>query len=257
MPNTKMNFLREGANSGTPVVLVHGYTGDNQSWRLMSPLMESKRPIVMPDLPSHGISPLWIPESFEDFVEEIAANLEEEMTEPFHLVGHSLGGAVSFALSDRMRGSIKSLTAIAPAGLGPEVDAEFIAHYPSATEEDEIGRWMKHIVGKDFEIPEVMPALIAEKRQDPERINAQVDIGRVLLPDGVQSVSVARQMAAVDVPCRVIWGKQDTLIPWEHALSAPANIGLHLMPEVGHMPNVEAPGLLVQLIEENIASAGG
>ena len=256
MPNTKMNFLREGADRGTPVVLVHGYTGDNQSWRLMSPLMNTKRQVIMPDLPSHGVSPLWIPDSFDAFVEEIAANLEEEIAGSFHLVGHSLGGAVAFALSDRMRGAVKSLTAIAPAGLGPEVDAEFIAHYPSATEPAEIQRWMQHIVGKDFELPEALPHLIAEKRQDAERIRAQVEIGRVLLPDGVQSVSVARQMAAVDVPCRVIWGKQDTLIPWEHALNAPAHIGLHLMPEVGHMPNVEAHELMVRLIEENIASAG-
>ncbi len=256
MPNTKMNFLKEGADSGTPLVLVHGYTGDNQSWRLLSPLLDSERPIIMPDLPSHGTSPLWIPESFDDFVDEIAANIEEEVAGPFHLVGHSLGGAVAFALSDRMRGSIKSLTAIAPAGLGPEVDAEFITHYPRATEPAEIQRWMQHIVGKEFELPEVMPNLIAEKRQDPDRIEAQVEIGQILLPDGVQSVSVLNEVATVDVPCKIVWGKQDTLIPWEHALNAPAHIGLHLMPEVGHMPNVEAPQLLAALISETIAATG-
>ncbi|MEM7425712.1 MAG: alpha/beta fold hydrolase [Pseudomonadota bacterium] len=257
MSHTKMNILREGATNGTPLVLVHGYTGDNQSWRLISPMLDAKRPVIMPDLPSHGISPLWVPDSFDAFVEEIASNLEEQVPAPFHLVGHSLGGAVAFALSKRMRAAIKSLTAVAPAGLGPEVDDNFIAHYPSATEPDEIRRWMQHIVGKGFELPEAMPHLVAEKRQDPERIKAQVEIGRILLPDGVQSVSVAREMEAVDVPCKIIWGKQDTLIPWEHALSAPASVGLHLMPEVGHMPNVEAPGLLARLIEENITAAGG
>ena len=119
MAKPKLSFLRTGAGDQTPVLLIHGYTGDSQSWRIVAPLLAGDRPVLSLDLPCHGTSPLIEPDSFDSFVETIAEAIEAEGLSAFHLVGHSLGGAVAFALSKRMAGNVKTLCAIAPAGLAP------------------------------------------------------------------------------------------------------------------------------------------
>ena len=255
MARSKLNFLTAGDGDGTPVLLVHGYTGDSQSWRLVAPLLAQGRKVYSIDLPCHGTSPISAPESFSHFVEMVADALAAEGLDRFHLVGHSLGGAVAFALSEVMAGKVQSLSAVAPAGLAPEVDGTFIEEYVTATAADEIKVWLQRIVGRSFQLPDGLAELIAEKRNDPERIEAQLAIGRMFFPAGVQDIDVSQQMNKVSVPSKIIWGKQDSLIPWQHALQAPPQIGLHFLPEVGHMPPLEAPQALADLIGEAIATA--
>ncbi len=256
MTQPALNFIRTGEGDGTPVLLVHGYTGDSQSWRIVAPLLAEGRRVLSIDLPCHGASPLIEPKDFSHFVETVADAIAAEGLSRFHLVGHSLGGAVAFALSDLLPSQVHSLCAVAPAGLAAEVDGTFISDYVTATDPKTIKHWLQHIVGKTFELPDGLAELIAEKRDDPARIAAQSAIGRLFFPEGVQAVDVTRQMHAVAVPCKIIWGKQDTLIPWHHSLNAPPNIGLHLLPGVGHMPPVEAPDILANLISEAIAASG-
>ncbi|MEM8687722.1 MAG: alpha/beta fold hydrolase [Pseudomonadota bacterium] len=255
MAQSKLNFLTAGEGEGTPVLLVHGYTGDSQSWRLVAPLLAEGRRVYSIDLPCHGTSPVTAPESFSHFVEMIADALSAEGLDRFHLVGHSLGGAVAFALSEVLAGKVQSLTAVAPAGLAPEVDGWFIEEYVTATAPEEIKVWLQRIVGRSFMLPDGLAELIAEKRTDPERIQAQLAIGRLFFPAGVQNIDVTEQMNKVSVPAKIIWGKQDSLIPWQHALTAPPQIGLHFLAEVGHMPPLEAPQAINNIIGEAIATA--
>ncbi len=255
MARAKLNFLEAGEGDGTPVLLVHGYTGDSQSWRLVAPLLAQGRKVYSIDLPCHGTSPVIAPTSFSHFVEMVADALAAEGFERFHLVGHSLGGAVAFALSEHMAGKVQSLTAVAPAGLDREVDGAFIDEYVTATDPAVIKAWLQRIVGRSFQLPDGLAELIAEKRDDPERIQAQLAIGRMFFPASVQDIDVSEHMNKVSVPSKIIWGKHDSLIPWQHALNAPPQIGLHFLPEVGHMPPLEAPQALSDLISEIIATA--
>lgn len=255
MANPNLNFLETGSGDGTPVLLVHGYTGDSQSWRLVAPLLAEGRQVLSIDLPCHGTSPINEPESFAHFVQMVADAIKAKELSRFHLVGHSLGGAVAFALSEVMAGQIISLSAIAPAGLAPEVDGSFIDDYVTATAPGDIKSWLQRIVGPSFQLPEGLAELIAEKRDDPNRIAAQKAIGHLFFPEGVQAIDVTAQMNAVSVPCKIIWGRQDSLIPWHHSLKAPPHISLHYMAEVGHMPPLEAPQTLAKMIAEAIATA--
>ncbi|MEM1198471.1 MAG: alpha/beta fold hydrolase [Pseudomonadota bacterium] len=255
MAQTKLNFLKAGEGDGTPVLLVHGYTGDSQSWRLVAPLLGEGRKVYSIDLPCHGTSPIIAPQSFSHFVEMVADALAAEGFDRFHLVGHSLGGALAFALSEVMAGKVQSLTAVAPAGLAPEMDGAFIDEYVTATTPEAIKVWLQRIVGRSFMLPDGLAELIAEKRNDPKRIQAQLAIGRLFFPAGVQDIDVTEQMNKVSVPAKIIWGKQDSLIPWQHALKAPPRIGLHFLPGVGHMPPVEAPDTISDVIKETITIA--
>jgi pyruvate dehydrogenase E2 component (dihydrolipoamide acetyltransferase) len=50
------------------------------------------------------------------------------------------------------------------------------------------------------------------------------------------------------MPTRIIWGKRDAIIPWNHALRAPGRVALHLFDGIGHMPQIEQPDLVGQIL---------
>lgn len=87
-------------------------------------------------------------------------------------------------------------------------------------------------------------------RKDPALRAAQARLCETVFPDGVQSFDLKAAIGRVDVPTRIIWGKNDAIIPWRHALRAPGNIALHLFDGVGHMPQFEAPAEVGKILRQ-------
>ena len=54
----------------------------------------------------------------------------------------------------------------------------------------------------------------------------------------------------LNMPVKVIWGRDDLVIPSDQILGLPGTVGLHLFPETGHMPHVEQAMGVNRLIEE-------
>jgi pimeloyl-ACP methyl ester carboxylesterase len=62
-------------------------------------------------------------------------------------------------------------------------------------------------------------------------------------------------LADVRVPTTIIWGERDNLLPIScaHDLhSGIASSELVLLPHVGHMPQIQAPGRVARIIKQNI-----
>ncbi|MGG6497050.1 UNVERIFIED_CONTAM: alpha/beta fold hydrolase, partial [Bacteroidetes bacterium 56_B9] len=83
--------------------------------------------LIRIELPSHGKSPrLRIPD-FASLAAELRRALEQTGEEKVHLIGHSLGGALALALADTRPRQVESLTLIAPAGLGPDINGQVLS----------------------------------------------------------------------------------------------------------------------------------
>ena len=54
----------------------------------------------------------------------------------------------------------------------------------------------------------------------------------------------------LNMPVKVIWGRDDLVIPSDQVLGLPGTVGLHLFPDTGHMPHVEQAMGVNRLIEE-------
>jgi pimeloyl-ACP methyl ester carboxylesterase len=106
---------------GRPIVLLHSSMSSRHQWReLITDLKASYRLIAI-DLLGYGDSALRCSASNYSLAAEVAhveAVLERELgrDEPFHLVGHSYGGAVALQLAQRTR-AISSLTLFEPMAL--------------------------------------------------------------------------------------------------------------------------------------------
>jgi 2-hydroxy-6-oxonona-2,4-dienedioate hydrolase len=65
------------------------------------------------------------------------------------------------------------------------------------------------------------------------------------------------ELAAIDVPVLLLWGQQDELIPLacgEDAASLMPGAKLVVLPNVGHIPSIEAPDAFVRVVSEFAAS---
>lgn len=103
-----LHFLEAGA--GPPLLLLHGLGGSNEDWEFQVPAFARHFRVIAPDLRGFGRSTrgrrrAGVPRLAED-VRELLRHLGIER---FHLIGHSMGGAVSLQLALEMPAAVERL----------------------------------------------------------------------------------------------------------------------------------------------------
>ncbi len=105
------------------LVLVHGLGSAGSIWKsLLDDLMLDFQVLVV-DLPGHGDAPIRGAEAYSprQLAELILENLSRyHQREEMHVVGNSLGGWIALEMANVDPGRVKSVTALAPAGLWDE-----------------------------------------------------------------------------------------------------------------------------------------
>ena len=115
-----ISYLRRG-DRGEVVFLIHGFVGDKNSWLFNHEALAAASTVYSLDLPGHGNSDKAIDDpSLDGFAKVVFGFADALKIGQLHLVGHSLGGAVSLAAALQRRDRIKSVTVISSAGRSPE-----------------------------------------------------------------------------------------------------------------------------------------
>lgn len=236
-----------------PIVLLHGFGADRSAWRQVVPLLDARETIAL-DLPGHGAEAASSAFSLEDIAFRLSDRLDALGVEEAHLVGHSLGGAAALALADLGRLAVRSLTLIAPAGLGPQIDGAFIDLVARASDVSDWERVVARMVANASALPQGFAQAAARGRRDAAE--ALTAMAEALFPDGRQSFDVTGALRRMSAPTRLIWGIEDRVLSSRHAESAPGFAALHLLEGVGHVPPIETPTLVARLILETARSAG-
>jgi pimeloyl-ACP methyl ester carboxylesterase len=92
---------------GKPVVLLHGFCESNQIWGVFANLLAQKCQLIIPDLPGFGKSELpSTPLSIESVGEILWEWLDSLSIKDPVLVGHSLGGYVTLAMTSQRPDSV-------------------------------------------------------------------------------------------------------------------------------------------------------
>ncbi|MBN9551015.1 MAG: alpha/beta fold hydrolase, partial [Alphaproteobacteria bacterium] len=173
-----------------------------------------------------------------------------------HLAGHSLGGAAALALARLGRLSVRSVTLFAPGGLGPEINAGFIAGLARATNVQALERWLTVMVGDAGALPAGYAQAAVRQMDKTGNRDALAAMAESLFPDGTQGFDLTTALAGLGVPTRLVWGRLDRVIPAAHAARAPGFAAVHLLDGIGHVPQMEAPALTARLIAETVRSCG-
>jgi pyruvate dehydrogenase E2 component (dihydrolipoamide acetyltransferase) len=176
----------------------------------------------------------------------LAGFMDEVGVEKAHLVGHSMGGAVagSFALAHRER--VASLVLIASAGLGEEINEDYIEGFIAANRRRE----MKRVLGLLFADPDLVTRRLVNdelrfKRMDgvDEALRAVAD---KMFPDGSQAEGP--DLSGLETPVLVIWGQDDQIIPASHTENLSDGARIEILEDTGHMPQMESAGRTNRLI---------
>jgi pyruvate dehydrogenase E2 component (dihydrolipoamide acetyltransferase) len=250
-----LHLLTRGEVSETPAVFIHGFGADLAIWK--TTLLELDRTLstVQLDLPAHGKSPLGGVRSFDDIVESVAASLDALKFKGCHLVGHSFGGMIALALAATKRLDVRSLMLISPAGLGPDIEREFLEGFTRATRVESLTPWLRLLFAKPSLVSGAFARAIMQSRDSEALRDQQRAIADTMFPDGTQANDLRTALDGLTMPCKIVWGRQDRIIPVTHTANLPGHVGLHLLADTGHVPHLEQPALLARLIAELIRAA--
>jgi pyruvate dehydrogenase E2 component (dihydrolipoamide acetyltransferase) len=237
---SRIDYLRRGEGAES-AILVHGFGGDLNSWMFNHEGLAAELSVYALDLPGHGSSSKKLEDgSLTGLARVLEGFMDAIGVSKAHLVGHSMGGAVAalFALSHPER--CLSLTLIASAGLGPEIDGEYIRGFVSATRRNELKPQLEKLFADSRLITrQMVDDTLKYKRLDGVEPALRA-IATQLCPSDRQSVILREELSALKMPVLVLWGSEDRIIPASQALNLPRQVRTEILPGYGHMVHMEA-----------------
>ncbi|MGA8745229.1 MAG: alpha/beta fold hydrolase [Solirubrobacterales bacterium] len=258
--------------SGPVLLLIHGMAGTFDNWDAVIEPLARAHTVIAPDLPGHGGS---APGGGDYSLGTLAAGLRDLLLALGHeratLVGHSLGGGVAMQFTYQFPEMVERLVLVSSGGLGQDVSPILrAAALPGAdlfiAASADIGRWtgsaLRAALGAVGVRPSVDVAEIARgyaSLSDPARRAAFLATLRSVVGTGGQRVDASDRLYLADeMPLLIIWGENDPIIPYHHGVRAHQNLPgsrLELFEEVGHLPQLEAPGRFIAVLDRFLADS--
>jgi pyruvate dehydrogenase E2 component (dihydrolipoyllysine-residue acetyltransferase) len=252
----RLRVLDLGAGNAVPVILVHGFGADLNSWMFTQPALAESRRAVALDLPGHGGSTKVLDgadgSSFAAVIDRALAALGIERV---HLVGHSMGGGIALAFAAGQPERVASLTLIASAQLGPEINAAFIDGFVRAQRRREAQEVLALLVHDPALVSRAMVEDVLRYKRLDGVAAALETIAAEWFPGGIQRVGNAELAANLSVPVQLIWGRGDRIIPLAHAEALADKLPVHIIDDAGHLPHMEKSGEVNRLIARFIEAS--
>ena len=265
-------YLRAGT-MGPPLVLLHG-VGDNAfDWQWVMPALASTHRVYAPDPPGSGGSarPLddYSPAFFTRFV---AAFLDALGVDHAAVIGNSLGGLVGLRLALAEPQRVTALGLVSSGGLGREVTYALRSLALPGYGKLAVA-WGKRRPGAAqralgraalvFARPRGAPREWIEEQyrlaQLPGFLEAQLATVRAQVGLKGQREVLVDRLAQLERPTMVVWGTRDRVLPYSQAKEAFSRLAegyLELIPECGHLPQVEQPERFVSGLRQFLNEKG-
>jgi len=254
---TRLRYLERGGGSATPVLLVHGFGADLNSWMFTQPALCENRPVIALDLPGHGGSGRNVGTGdIHAQSDTVAAFISGVGLSAVHLVGHSMGAAIAAMAAARHADKVGAVTLIAPAGLGPEINSGFIEGFIRATRRREATDVLRMLVHEPALISRAMVEDVLRFKRLDGVPAALETIANAWFRNGRQQYSIGSEIASLRGPVQVIWGREDRIIPVSHAASVPPGVAVHTLGDTGHLPHLEKASEVNRLIRQLLDGAG-
>ncbi len=210
-------------------------------------LAERHRTIAL-DLSGHGGSTKVMDFALDaaGFAADIDHVLAALRVDRVHLVGHSMGGAIAVSFAGLHPDRVASLTLIAPAGLGAEINGEFIDGFVKAERRREAQEVLRLLVHDPALVSRAMVEdVLRYKRLDGVTV-ALTAIAAEWFPNGQQRQKF--DLSALTMPVQIVWGHEDRIIPAAHGEALSGQVPVHVLDSVGHLPHMEKAAEVNRLI---------
>lgn len=229
------------------IIMLHGFSANKTNWLRFAQQLNEQYHLVIPDLLGHGENATPLERSYRiseqvEMIKELARSLEIER---FHLVGNSMGGAITSLYSATYPDDVLTATLISPAGVHDiaSVMDELLKQdknplIPASYEEFEA------VLDFVMEEKPFIPAPIA--KVEAEKSVARVEINKKIFSDLQADLKAGMEarLESVQAPVLIIWGDHDRAINVDnidkYAQLIPKAEKL-VYENIGHLAMVEVP----------------
>ena len=259
----EVNVVDTGGDGKPVLVFVHGLSGTWQNWLLNIPAFMDSHRVIAPDLPGFGESPMPREKvSIQGYARVLDGLLRELGVESAVLVGNSMGGFVAAELALSFSTMVEKLVLVSAAGLSIEeyrrapmlVGARIwagTATWVGARGHSVVTRPRARRFGLQLIVryPErLSPALTYELTRGAGTK------GFVPAMEALLSYGFRDQLARIEVPTLVVWGRNDMLVPRGDAREYVRLIGdnarREMFDDTGHLSMVERPSRFNRLLAD-------
>jgi pimeloyl-ACP methyl ester carboxylesterase len=256
LPSTRRESFADGLTvrvdergSGRPILILHGGGGAQTVAGLAAAL--SRRAYVL--VPTHpGFSgeprPEWF-DSIDDLAFAYLDLLEQLNLRDVIVIGSSMGGWIASAMALRDTTRLSGLILVDAGGI--QVEGHPIADVSTLTPDE--------LAALSFHNPaafRVDPATVTPEQAEARAVNLRTlyvyDQGQ-----GMGDPKLLRRLRRVRIPVLVVWGESDRVIDPEYGRAyaqAFPDARFELIPEAGHLPQLEQPERLLNLVGEFVDS---
>jgi pimeloyl-ACP methyl ester carboxylesterase len=241
--------------SGSPMVLLHGFTDTWRTWELVLPALEREHDVLAPTLPGHAGGPPLNGEVSEGVLADaVERAMDAAGFETADIVGNSLGGYVALMLA--ARGRAKTVVGLAPAGgwaIGDSVAEETGAYF--VTTQELVKAAAPH-ADAIMASPEGRRRATAYTAVNYEHIPAELLAHQLRGAANCEGAGPLIELwrrepmnvdaARIKCPVRIVWGTADKILHWPAAAARYRNEWLPNaewveLDGVGHLPQLDVP----------------
>lgn len=261
LPGGTVHYRLRGAEDAPLVVLVHGFSTPSFVWDdYFAPLTEAGYRVLAYDNLGRGLSDRPNAVYDADLMDRQLSDLLDalKIDRRVDLVGYSMGGAIATIFTARHSERVRSLTLIAPAGVGVAMGDRV-----ETLKRPLIGDWIIRLFGTRL----FYSAAAEEAKSAPNpgaflaNFNRQLEYrgyGDALLSTMRHYPFTGSDASFEEVgrsarPVLVIWGEADDTVPYAHAtrlMELMPQAQLRSYPAAGHNITFTQPGLVSGLIED-------
>ncbi len=251
----RLRYAVQG-DGGSAVLLVHGFGGDLDNWLFNIGALAEAHTVYALDLPGHGQSEKHLPDPGLDAIADTVLGFVDALgIEKAHWIGHSMGGAVALLAVSRQPSRAASVALLCTLGLGREINGTYIRGFVEAQSRRELKPYLAQLFSDpNLVTRQLVDDVLKFKRLDGVQ-SALSALAQTLATGDEQQRLLHEQLAGLDVPVLVVWGKEDQVIPANHAEAASGKAHVEVVDGAGHMVQMEKAGAVNRLLLAHIAGS--
>ncbi len=254
------NIFVEDLGSGVPLLLIHGFPLNREMWRPQIETLSTTARVIALDLRGHGQSPPTEgPYSMDLLADDCAGVLEAlKVDQPVVVCGLSMGGYVSLAFFRRRPEKVSGMILASTRAGADSVEAKINRDKAALLVENN---------GTQSVIDSMLPIIMAPQtyREKPELVSQVAGIMEKTSTSGMVSAFKGMKtrpdstptLGQIKVPTLIIHGADDQIIPLsdsEAMHTAISDSRLEVIPDAGHLPNLEQAQLFNRAVESFLSA---
>jgi len=245
---------------GETIVLVHGFGANKDGWTRLARELTDEFNVYAIDLPGHGDSskPLDLGYRIEDQVSHLSKILKALQIEQAHMMGNSMGGAITALYAATYPNQIRTAVLFDPAGIF-EYDSELVGLIMAGdnplipAKEGDFTRLIDFAMEKKPFVPWPIYDIMEEKAIANREVN---EVIFAAIRDSGFEPDFRQTITRIKAPVLVVWGLEDRVINYRNAevfVKQIPDARKVLLEGVGHAPMIEVPEESAQLFREFLA----